>query len=153
MPLRRARVVSDKAIAITAELIVLALALWLALVVVAAIVDMGIGAGPLAAATAGNLGLGLLYGGLALCLSGATGRRGLSLGLAIGLASAGFLYTSIAPYVPALEGHTAFSPFDWGYGDNALHEGAHWGHLALLAGGGIALTALAGLLFDRRDVR
>jgi ABC-2 type transport system permease protein len=152
MPVRRAHVVFDKALAITAGLLALALALWLALVVTAALVDMGVGAGALAAAIAGNLGLGLLYGGIALCLSGATGRRGLSLGLAAGLAGAGFLYTSIAPYVPALADHTALSPFDWAYGDNALYDGAAWGHLALLAGGGIVFTALAALLFDRRDV-
>ena len=64
-------------------------------------------AGNTAAATASNVALGLLYGAIALCLSGATGRRALSLGVASGLAGAGYLYTSLAPFVSALNDNLA----------------------------------------------
>lgn len=152
-PVRRVRVVLEKALAIAAGLLLLAVAQLLTLAIVGPLVNIDISAGRLAAATAGSVGLGLLYGGIALCLSGATGRRGLSLGVAAGLAGAGFLYTSIAPFVTALSDHLGFSPFHWAYGYQPLRTGLDWGDLALLIGGGIVFTALAALLFDRRDVR
>ena len=44
------------------------------------------------------------------------------------------------------------SPFQW-YGSEAvLTSGPRWGHLALLAGTAAALTLLAVILFERRDV-
>lgn len=152
-PIRRARVVVEKALSIAAGLLLLALAQWLTLVLVGPLFDIGVPAGRFAAATAGSVGLGLLYGGIALCLSAATGRRGLSLGVAAGLAGAGFLYTSIAPFVTALDDHLGFSPFQWAYGDDPVRSGVDWGDLALLTGGGLLFAALAALLFDRRDVR
>lgn len=151
-PIRRSRVVVEKALALAAGLVLLGLVTWLTLLAVCPLVDVDLGAGRLAAATAGNVGLGLLYGGIALCLSGATGRRGISLGVAAGLAGAGFLYTSIAPVVSGLSDRLGLSPFQWAYGDEPLRNGVDWGDLALLLGGGILFTALAIVLFDRRDV-
>ncbi len=152
-PVRRARVVAEKGLALVAGLLLLALLTWLTLLAVCPLVDVGLSAGRLAAATAGSAGLGLLYGGIALCLSGATGHRGLSLGVAAGLAAAGFLYTSIAPVVGGLSGHLGLSPFQWAYGDDPLRTGVDWGDLALLTAGGLLFGALAIALFDRRDVR
>jgi len=152
-PIRRARVVAEKALALLAGLLLLGVVTWAALLVVGPLVDIDLSAGRLAAATAGSVLLGVLYGGLALCLSAATGRRGLSLGVAAGLAAAGFLYTSIAPFVSGLADHLGLSPFQWAYGDEPLRRGADWGDLALLLGGGLLPSALAVVLFDRRDVR
>ncbi|MBB4661483.1 ABC transporter permease [Conexibacter arvalis] len=152
-PIHRARVVIEKAVALLAGLLALGLVTWLGLVAIGPLVDIDLSAGKLAAATAGNLLLGVLYGGIALCLSGATGRRGLSLGIAAGLAAAGFLYTSIAPFVAGLSDHLGFSPFQWAYGDEPLRNGADWGDFGLLLAGGLLFTALAVALFDRRDVR
>ena len=152
-PIHRSRVVVEKALAVLGGLLLLAVVTWLTLLAVNPLVDVDLSAGRLAAATTGSMLLGVLYGGIALCLSGATGRRGLSLGIAAGLAAAGFLYTSIAPFVSALSDHLGFSPFQWAYGDEPLRHGADWGDFALLLGGGILFTVLAVVLFDRRDVR
>lgn len=152
-PIHRSRVIVEKGLALLAGLLVLGLVTWLGLIAVGPLVDVDLSAGKLAAATAGNVLLGVLYGGIALCLSGATGRRGLSLGIAAGLAAAGFLYTSIAPVVSGLSDHLGFSPFQWSYGAEPLRNGADWGDFALLFGGGLLFCALAVVLFDRRDVR
>lgn len=152
-PVRRARVVGEKAAAIAAQLLGIALIAWLTLLAIDPLVGVHLSPGRLAAATAGSMALGMLYGGLAIALSGATGRRGLSLGVAAGLAGAGFLYTSIAPFVGALSNHLSLSPFQLAYGYDPLKSGIDWGYLALLAGGGAALAALSALAFDRRDVR
>lgn len=152
-PLRRARVVVEKAAAVAAQLLGLALVTWLTLLAVGPLVDLGLPAGRLAGATVGGMALGLLYGGLALLLSAATGRRGLSLGIAAGLAGAGFLYTSIAPFVGGLSDHLGLSPFQLAYGYDPLKNGIDWGDLAVLVVGALILTALSALAFDRRDVR
>ncbi len=152
-PVRRVRVVGEKGAAIAVQLLGLALVMWVTLLAVDPLVDVHLSAGRLAAATVGSMALGMLYGGLALALSGATGRRGLSLGVAAGLAGAGFLYTSIAPFVGGLANHLTLSPFQLAYGYEPLTTGMDWGYLALLVGGASALTALSALAFDRRDVR
>jgi len=152
-PVRRAQVVGEKAAAIAAQLVGLAVITWLTLLAIDPLVGVHLSPGRLAAATAGSMALGLLYGGLALALSSATGRRGLSLGVAAGLAGAGFLYTSIAPFVSGLADHLNLSPFQLAYGYDPLKGGIDWGYLGLLVAGAAILAALAALAFDRRDVR
>ncbi len=152
-PLRRWWVVAEQAGAIVAALLVLAVATWLALVAIQPLVDIDLSPGRYAAATVGILGIGILYGGLALGLSAATGHRALSLGIAAGLAAAGFLYTSIAPYVSSLADHQDLSPFQWAYGYEPIVHGLDWGKTALLVGFGVAFAVAGAILFDRRDVR
>jgi ABC-2 type transport system permease protein len=87
-----------------------------------------------------------------LCLSGATGRRGLSLGVASGLAGAGYLYTSIAPFVGGLRDHLGSSPFQHAYGYNPIANGMQWSDFFTLVGIAAVFVAGAVILFDRRDV-
>ena len=152
-PIRRSRVVLEKALTIVLELILLALILWLSLIVIGPLVDIGISAGRLAAATLAGVALGFLYGAIALACSAGLGRRGLSLGIAAALAAAGFVYTSIAPFVSALSDNVGLSPFQHAYGYDPLKNGLQLGDLALLLGGAAVFAALAVYLFDRRDVR
>lgn len=125
-PLRRSRVVLEKGAAITLELFGLGLVLWLTLLVFGPVFEIHVAVGNTAAATASNGALGLLYGAIALCLSGATGRRSLSLGIASGLAGVGYLYTSIAPFVSSLSDRLAISPFQHGYGYKPVANGMQW---------------------------
>ena len=152
-PLRRSRVVLERAAAITLELVGLGLFLWLTLLAFGPVFDIHVAAGNTAAATASNVALGLLYGAIALCLSGATGRRSLSLGIASGLAGAGYLYTSIAPFVSSLRDRLAISPFQHGYGYDPVTNGMQWGDFFTLVIAAAVFIAGAVVLFDRRDVR
>lgn len=96
--------------------------------------------------------LGILYGAIALAMSGATGRRALSLGVAAGLGAAGYLYTAIAPFVPALRNNLGFSPFQRAYGYDPVRHGMQWGDFFVLIGGAAVFVVAAVALFDRRDV-
>lgn len=151
-PLRRRDMVAGKAIAILTAMVVIAIACWLSVLISDPIFDVSISAGSVAAATAAVFALGLLYAALALALSGGTGSRSLSIAVASGLAVAGFLYTSIAPFVPALDRHLNLSPFQHAYGHEPIANGVDWGDLALLTGLAIAFAVVAVALFDRRDV-
>lgn len=152
-PIRRSRVVLEKGAAVLVQLVTLGVLVWLALVVLGPPFDLEVGAGKLAAATASIVALGGLYGAIALCLSGGTGRRALSLGIASGLAGAGYLYTAIAPFVSSLSDHPGISPFQHGYGYDPLANGMQWGNFLALVIPAAVFVAGAVVLFDRRDVR
>ena len=152
-PIRRSRVVVEKGAAILVQLVVLGVLVWLALVVLGPPFDLDVGVGNLAAATASIGALGGLYGAIALCLSGATGRRALSLGITAGLAGAGYLYTAMSPFVSSLSDHPGISPFQHGYGYDPLTNGMQWGNFLALVIPAALFVAGAVVLFDRRDVR
>jgi ABC-2 type transport system permease protein len=152
-PIRRSRVVLEKGAAILVQLLALGVIVWLSLVVFGPPFDLDVGVGNLAAATASVAALGGLYGAIALCLSGATGRRALSLGITAGLAGAGYLYTAVAPFVSSLRDHPGISPFQHGYGYDPVANGMQWGNFLALVIGAAVFVAAAVVLFDRRDVR
>ena len=152
-PIRRSRVVIEKGAAILVQLVALAVVVWLALVVLGPPFELDVGVGDLAAATVSIAALGGLYGAIALCLSGATGRRALSLGITAGLAGAGYLYTALAPFVSSFRDHPGISPFQHGYGYDPLANGMQWGNFLALVVAAAVFVAGAVVLFDRRDVR
>jgi ABC-2 type transport system permease protein len=151
-PLRRSSVVLEKGAAILVQLICLAVVMWLGLVIFGPLFDIHISAANTGAATASVTALGILYGAIALAMSSATGRRPLSLGVAAGLGVAGYLYTAIAPFVPALRDNLGFSPFQHAYGYNPVTHGMQWGDFFVLIGGAAVFVVVAVVLFDRRDV-
>jgi ABC-2 type transport system permease protein len=152
-PIRRSRVVLEKGAAILVQLVALGTIVWLSLVALGPPFDLDVGVSNLAAATASVAALGGLYGAIALCLSAATGRRALSLGIASGLAGAGYLYTAIAPFVSSLSDHPGISPFQHGYGYDPLANGMQWGNFLALVLGAAVFVVVAVIVFDRRDVR
>jgi len=152
-PVRRSRVVAEKAAAMLAGLLLIGLCTWLTLVIVAPLADADLSASKLLAATVSLVGAGALYGGIALGLSAATGQRALSLGISAGLAGAAFIYTSVAPYAGSLADHQDLSPMQWTYGYEPLVHGLDWGKLALLIGFGVLFAVAGAVRFDRRDVR
>lgn len=151
-PVTRRRVLLEKVAAGLVVLSVLGVVLFASLLVGARVADMDIGAGRLAAATLSVIALSLPFGALALALGCATGARGTAIGPTVAVAAAMYLLNSLAPLSATLKPYRVLSPFEW-YGSEAvLASGARWGHLALLAATAVALTALAALLFERRDV-
>lgn len=152
-PVRRSRIVFEKAGAIAVELLALAIVLLAALAVIDPLVDIHIAFSKLIAATIGSISLGALYGAIALAIGAATAHRAISTGVAAALAGAGYLYTAIAPSVSGLSKLLWLSPMDHAYGYNPLENGLSAGDLALLFGATAALLALAAFAFDRRDVQ
>ncbi len=97
--------------------------------------------------------LALVHGGLALAIAGWFPRPSLVMGLAIAVGVAGYLVVALFPLNATLAPWRHVSPWDWAFGDDPLVNGAAaWRYLAL-AVPAVALAALGGLGFRRRDIR
>jgi len=151
-PLSRRRVLLEKVAAGVLILLGLGTVLLVTLVAGAQLAGMDIATGRLAAIAVSVVALVLPFGALALALGCATGARSAAIGTTVAVAAAAYLLNSLAPLSAALKPWRVLSPFHW-YGSEAvLTSGPRWGYLALLAGTAAALTLLAVILFERRDV-
>ncbi len=105
-------------------------------------------------ATAALLTLfGLVFGGVALATSAATGRRKMATWATTGVALVTWFMFSFLTLTESLAGVANFSPFEWYLGSDPLVNGMSWVDAALLVGTFIALVAVSIPLFARRDLR
>jgi ABC-2 type transport system permease protein len=151
-PITRRRMLLEKALGGVAFLAALGVVLLVALVLGNEVVDMGIPFARLAAISVAVVLLALPFGALALLLGCATGRHGLSLGLASTAAVGAYMLDALAPLVTSLEPYRDLSPFAWYASDEVLAGGLSGAHVALLSGVAIALTAVAVAALERRDL-
>lgn len=152
LPVSRRRVAVEKAGALLTEIAGLGLVLGLSLWVGARAVGMHSSAGHLAAATLDVALLALAYGGIALLVGAATGRRGITVGLTAALAVAAYLVSSLASLVDALGPAQKLSPFYWYSATNPLRHGLDVIHPLLLVALAAAAVAAATAVFERRDL-
>jgi ABC-2 type transport system permease protein len=96
--------------------------------------------------------LGLLFGALAMFLSGLTGHRALSAGVASAAAAAAYVISSLGSLVDAIKPLRPLSPFWWYSGDDPIRRGLPPAHGALLASVTIVFAVAAVVAFDRRDL-
>lgn len=151
-PVPRWRVVVERALAIAATVVILALAVMGSVAAVGAVVDLGIGVNELAAVTTASVLIVLLHGFTALAVAAATGRRSLAVGAATVVFAAGYLLQSLAGIVDAIEPYRVLSPYHHAMGTNPLFEGWAWANLGLMAALCGLVLALAVFLFQRRDL-
>ncbi len=151
-PVPRWRVVVERAVAITVIVLVLAGAVMATLAVFGPVVDLGIGFGELAAATAASTLIVLLHGFVALAVSASTGRRSLAVGVATAVFAAGYLLQSLAGIVDVIEPYRVLSPYYHAMGTSPLFNGWAWPNLGLLVGLCSAAVAAAVFFFQRRDL-
>ncbi len=151
-PVGRRRLVLDTFAALATLLAALGVVLWLAVWTGARLVELPIGGGRLAAATASAALMALLFGTLALALGGATGRRSLALGVGAAVAAAGYVLNGMAPLVDALAPLRRLSPFYYAVGADPLRNGLEPAHVAVLMLSTAALLLLTLVAFDRRDI-
>ncbi|MGI9641336.1 MAG: ABC transporter permease subunit [Acidimicrobiia bacterium] len=133
-------------------------------VIVGGVSFLGVAAGSLV----GNLGmdlvnvaaacalatlLGLAFGGLALALGGATGRTGIAIYGAVGVAVLTYIANGFLPLNESTEAWARLSPFHYYLSSDPLNTGMHWGNAAVLTGLFLVTVAAAVVLFDRRDLR
>ena len=96
--------------------------------------------------------LGLCFGGVALAVGCATGRRALAAAAAAGLAIAGFLVNSLSSLAEGLERWRPLTLFYQYASNDPLRNGLDLGDAAVLVAVAVA-TALAALAaFQRRDL-
>ena len=96
---------------------------------------------------------GMVYGGIALLFSAATGRRRLSTMLTTGVAVVTWFMFSFFPLSETFEPIANASPFRWYLGSDPLLNGMDWSGAFLLAGTFVVLVAASIPLFQRRDLR
>jgi ABC-2 type transport system permease protein len=152
-PTTRGRLLLAKAGAIVALVVIVAAAAWVGLVIGVALGGGGIGVGNMAAFAVHLAFFGLSVGAVAVAVGAGTGRRALANGVGAGVGVLGWLINGFALLVGALDWLKYVSPFYYYAGHDPLTRGIDAGDLAVLAAVTVALTALGGLAFERRDLR
>ena len=151
-PVRRSRVVAEKAAAMVLGTLGLAALLGVALVVEGSLVDMALPVGKVAAAML-HLGLlGLVFGALALAVGAATGRLGLSRGVPAVAAVVAYVVNGLGGFVTWLEPFQAWSPFYQYAGHDPLRNGVSAVGVTIAVATVALLTLVAAWSFERRDL-
>lgn len=151
-PVSRERVILEKAGAIAALITVLGLVVLVVVLSGSLLYDGWPSVANLIAAVISAILMGLTYGLLALAAGAVSGRRGLAMGVASGLAVATYIINGLAPLVEGLDWAVWLSPFHYYLDHNPLQNGFHVGNAAVLAGLCALFLGIAVWGFRRRDV-
>lgn len=150
-PVTRARVLLEKAGALAVSVAALGAVLLVVSALSGAIAGMDVPLGEHAAATLSMVLLGVLHGWVALAVGGATGRRSTSIGVASGLAGAGYLLYVAGKLVDAIAPWRVLSPFDQALGSGPVGGGVPAAFLWMAVVAAVVLAASVPV-FDRRDL-
>ncbi|MCE2458113.1 MAG: ABC transporter permease, partial [Dehalococcoidia bacterium] len=115
--------------------------------------DLGMSIGNIAATSALQVLVGMVFGTLALALGAGTGRTSVALFGAAGAALAFHLLTSLAKISDALERIAWLSPFHYYLGSDPLNTGMDWRNAIVLIALSVILFSISLALFRRRDLR
>ena len=150
-PVRRRNALVAKVAAVAAEILILAAAGFLALLVLDPVFGLDLGFWRLAAAMGGLSALGLFYGGLALCVGASVPSKLLAIAVPAGYAAAAYLVSGLHDLAGWLDPLRFLSPF-WLIGSSPLQDGVDgWGVLVVLAAA-CAAVAVGAVLVERRDL-
>ena len=152
-PISRSTVVREKALAMVIYAFTFGFIAFLGVWVGDLIGGVGLGFSQIAGTTILLTMLGLVYGGVALMVTAATGKRTLGVYAAAGLALVAYFMASFLPVREQYAGWARLSPFHYYLGSDPLVNGMSWGHGGVLAGLSLGLVALSIPLFQRRDLR
>jgi ABC-2 type transport system permease protein len=152
-PVRRWRVVVEKAVGTAILAAILCAGVWVALAVTAQLSDIDIALERVAAALASVWLLGCAIGGVALVVGALMGNRIAAIGVGLAVSVAGFFVSALAPLSDVLEPWRPFSPHYHYIGYDPLTNGLDPGHAGVLAALGVVLVIAAAIAFERRDLR
>lgn len=151
-PVSRTSILAQKATGLLGALVAAAALFWAGVTLSAAIFDVGLDLGGLAAICAHLLLLAIAFGAIALAIGAATGDPGLAAGVAGGLAVVSYLADSMLP-LAGLDRWAELSPWFYYAGSEPLANGVDVVHLLVL----LALAAVAAAVsvpaFNRRDLK
>jgi ABC-2 type transport system permease protein len=152
-PIRRRRLVAEKAAGALLPLFVIAAVIWLAVAGIGPSQGLVVSLGGLAVALVAVALLAAGFGMLAFVVASAAGSSALGGGIAAGLAVAVYVLNVVGSVVPALTGFAnAVSPFHWVGGPGVLTNGVAWSGILLLIACPIVLLGLAILAYEQRDL-
>jgi ABC-2 type transport system permease protein len=151
-PVARGRVLAERAAALLIDTTVVTAATGLAMWVFSLVFDMHLGVAAIASAAAALGIFGFFTGAVALAMGAATGSTALARGVAALVAVASYLINALAQVTSALKPARPLSPFYLLLGNEPLQHGLRAvGALSVLAAG-LALVAVGGIMFARRDL-
>lgn len=152
-PVRRWRVVVERAAALLVALGLAGVMLLLGMTVMSGVAEFSsIGFVNLAAASGQLVLLGLFFGSLALAVGAVTGSRGLALGVVATIGVLTYFGNNLGPSVDWLAWSRDVSPFHYYSGGEPLRNGFQALDSLVLAVASLVLVAVAVLGFNRRDV-
>ena len=152
LPVRRARVIFEKFVALAVLLLTIVLAITAVLFVGYAAADLGLSLRGIVAANVGLFLMVLLHACVALAVGAATGKRALAAATAAVLAVGSFFLQGFAPFNSAVQTAASLTPYDWYFRKAPLVNGFGDGQAILAVAVGVIL-ACAMLAFSRRDLQ
>lgn len=151
-PVTRTQIIVEKFAAAAVLIFAVMVALFVSLLILNPIVDLGFGVSGLFGA---NITLGmfaLLFCALALAIGSTTGNRGLTMGASAGALGALFFVHGLAPLVDQLAWVAELTPFHWLQNPNPLANGLDMIAVLLFALVTAALVGVAVWGLNRRDI-
>ncbi len=152
-PIKRSRVVIEKAVALALIMAVLGLATAAGTWFGSLLGGLDIPVTRIGGATLLGVLLGIFFGFVSLAVSGATGNRRTAI---LSTAAAGFIAYFANAFIPVNEsiaGWARLSPFFYYADGDPLANGINWTNAAVLAVLSLAVLAATLPLFQRRDIR
>ncbi|MFP4589365.1 MAG: ABC transporter permease subunit [Candidatus Acetothermia bacterium] len=151
-PITRVSVYLQKFSAMTVGTLALGLVFWIGNIIGTSAANMDLSFLSLAEVTFSLFLLGLLFGTFALALGGATGKGGLSKGVASAVGITSYLLNSMSEIVGSLEPFRPVSVFHYYGGGDILRTGIDFFDVGILVAGTVALFAIGMYGFQRRDI-
>ncbi len=152
-PIKRSTVISQKTIAMVFYAFAVGFSIFASTVVGSVLGNLGMSISNIAAASLLVTLVGLVFGGLALALSAATGQMNIATYGTVGIALILYVLNAFLPFSENFASYTKWSPFYYYLTSDPLMNGMHWGHGAVLSALFVGLLALSVMLFNRRDLR
>lgn len=152
-PIRRSRVVAEKAIALVVMAVVMGVATFAGVMVGSLIGGLALSPGNVAAASGQGVALGILLGMAALTGGAATGKPRLAIYGGAGLGLLGLVANMFLPINESLAGWARLSPFYYYLDNQPLTNGLSWPNTLVLLGASSLLGLASVVLFERRDLR
>ncbi len=151
-PVSRWRVLTEKALAIAAGLVLITLSIAAGSVAGALVAGVDIDLTKMALAMIAAIPWGLFVLGFGLFCSAVFKNRMWAALLATGVVVAAYMFNSLTEFVTSLVTYNRFLPmyyYSWG---DPLIGSLNWAHVAVLTGSGFAFYLLAMLAFERREI-
>jgi ABC-2 type transport system permease protein len=152
-PISRSRIVLEKTLTMFIAALVLGVLTFGGTALGSLMAGLGMDMANIAATALLATLLALVFGGVALALSGGTGQTKIATFGTAGIALTLFILNAFLPLSDSLAGLAQWSPFYYYLTSDPLNTGMHWGHAGVLAALTIGLVGVALALFQRRDLR
>jgi ABC-2 type transport system permease protein len=151
-PVSRWSVLIQRFSAIVVAMLVAGSVLGASLLAISGPAQLDVSAGNLLAASLQLACFGVCFGGLALGVGAATGRRAAVNGVMAVVGVAGYFANNLAGTIEGLEWSRSLSPFFYLSVGAPLRNGLQLDDTLVLVAAALVLVALGGLRFDRRDL-